>query len=98
MKELWTGQLHLLTPPAKGGDTRCFTYVVAWAENAVDFTVYVSVICARRHWTVLGIEQVLRADECTARTAELCDQIERARVGPHTCIFGVRSYYPSRIS
>jgi hypothetical protein len=31
MKELWTAQVHLLTPPAEFGDTKCCTNVVAWA-------------------------------------------------------------------
>jgi len=96
MKELWTGQLHLLTPPAKSGDTRCFTYAAAWAENAEDFTSYVALICARRHWTVLSALRIMRADDCMVKTAELSEQIERVSSGPHTCVFGVRCYYPSK--
>jgi hypothetical protein len=38
MKELWTAQVHLLTPPAEFGDTKCFTNLVAWADDAEDFT------------------------------------------------------------
>lgn len=96
MKQLWTGQLHLLTPPAKSGDTRCFTYAAAWAENAEDFATYAALICARRHWTVLSTQRVMRADECIGLTAELADQINRLKTGADTCIFGVRCYYPSK--
>ncbi len=96
MKELWTAQAHLLTPPAKSGDTKCFTYVVAWAEDAEDFAKTIATIFARRHWTVLEMHKIMRADECTLKTAELAEQIERAKVGPDTCIIGVRCYYPSK--
>jgi hypothetical protein len=47
MKELWTAQLHLLTPPAEFGDTKCCTNIVAWAKAAEDFTATVSAIFAK---------------------------------------------------
>ena len=37
MKELWTGQVELLTPATEAGDTKCFTNVFFWANDAADF-------------------------------------------------------------
>jgi hypothetical protein len=39
--------VHLLTPPAEFGDTKCCTNVVAWAEDAEDFTATVSAFFAK---------------------------------------------------
>ena len=96
MRELWTGQVHLLTPPAEFGDTRALTNVVAWAENAADFATRVSSILGRRHWTVLGMKQCKRAEECTAVVEELAEQIEQARAQAEGCVFGTLHYYPSK--
>ncbi len=96
MKELWTAQVHLLTPPAEFGDTKCLTNVVAWAEDAADFTAAVSVIFARRHWTILNVQQCRRADECTLMIPEHAEQVELARSQPGSCIFGTLHYYPSK--
>jgi len=96
MKELWTAQVHLLTPPAEFGDTKCCTNVVAWAQDAEDFAATVSAIFARRHWSILSVLQCRRAAECTTMVAELAAQIERARMEPESCIFGTLHYYPSK--
>jgi hypothetical protein len=96
MKELWTAQVHLLTPPAEFGDTKCWTNVVTWAEDADDFAATVSTILARRHWSILDVQQCKRAADCTAMIAELSDQIEHARIQPGSCIFGTLHYYPSK--
>jgi 2-oxo-4-hydroxy-4-carboxy--5-ureidoimidazoline (OHCU) decarboxylase len=96
MKELWTAQVHLLTPPAEFGDTKCCTNVVAWAEDAEDFTATVSDIFARRHWSIVSVHQCRRADDCTAMVEELTEQIEQAKSQPGSCIFGTLHYYPSR--
>jgi hypothetical protein len=79
MKELWTAQVHLLTPPAEFGDTKCCTNVVAWAEDAEDFAATVSAIFARRHWSILSVQQCRRAAECEAVIAELAEQNEQPR-------------------
>jgi hypothetical protein len=96
MKKLWTGQVHVLTPPAKGGDTRAFTNVVAWAEDADDFAGSVAKIFARRHWTILNVQQCMPAAECAVMTAELAEQVERAKEESDACVFGTLHYYPSR--
>jgi hypothetical protein len=96
MKELWTAQVHLLTPPAEFGDTKCCTNVVAWAEDAEDFAATVSAIFARRHWSILSVLQCRRAAECEVVIAELAEQIERAKLEPESCIFGTLHYYPSK--
>jgi hypothetical protein len=96
MKELWTAQMHILTPPADFGDTRAFTNVVAWAEDAEDFTAVVSSIFARRHWSILSVKQCKRAADCIAIKEELAEQIEHARKKPGGCIFGTLHYYPSK--
>jgi len=96
MKELWTAQVHLLTPPAEFGDTRCCTNVVAWAEDEDDFATTVAAIFERRSWTILSVHQCKRVAECEALIAELEDQIERAKMEPGCCIFGTLRYYPSK--
>jgi hypothetical protein len=96
MKELWTAQVHLLTPPTEFGDTKCCTNVVAWAEDAEGFIATVSAIFARRHWTILNVQQCSRVSECAAMIAELAEQIEEAKMQPDSCIFGTLHYYPSK--
>jgi 2-oxo-4-hydroxy-4-carboxy--5-ureidoimidazoline (OHCU) decarboxylase len=96
MKELWTAQVHLLTPPAEFGDTKCCTNVVAWAEDEDDFTTTVTAIFNRRSWTILSVHKCQRAAECEAMIEELAEQIERAKLEPNSCIFGTLQYYPSK--
>ena len=96
MKDIWTAQVHLLTPPAEHGDTKAWANVVAWAEDAEDFATTISAIFARRHWSILGIQQCMPAAECKAMIAELAQQVEEARLRPGSCIFGTLQYYPSR--
>ena len=96
MKEPWTAQVHLLTPPAQFGDTKCCTNVVAWAEDADSFSATVSATFERRSWTILSVHQCKPAAECTAMIEELAEQIDEARSKPGCCIFGTLHYYPSR--
>jgi hypothetical protein len=96
MKELWTAQVHILTPPTDFGDTKCCTNVVAWAKDSVDFTATVSTIFARRHWSILNMQQCKRAAECAAPIEELAEQIDAAKIRPGSCIFGTLHYYPSK--
>jgi hypothetical protein len=96
MKELWTGQVHILTPPAELGNTRALTNVVAWAEDAEDFQRRVSSIFARRHWSILSVQQCKRADDCSMIIEELAEQIEHAKTQPGGCVFGTLHYYPSK--
>jgi hypothetical protein len=53
MKELWTAQVHLLTPPAEFGDTKCCIIVVAWAEDDEVFTATVSAILPSYKMSIL---------------------------------------------
>jgi hypothetical protein len=96
MKELWTAQIHILTPPAKFGDTKALTNVVAWAGDAEDFAAAVSAIFARRHWSILKIQKCIRVADCSAMVDELAEQIEFARKQPGSCFFGTLHYYPSK--
>jgi 2-oxo-4-hydroxy-4-carboxy--5-ureidoimidazoline (OHCU) decarboxylase len=98
MKELWTAQVHLLTPPAERGNTRALTNVVAWATDAEDFSTRITSIFERRHWTILNVRRCQRAAECTAMVEELAEQVEHARKQPGGCVFGTLHYYPSRIA
>jgi hypothetical protein len=96
MKELWIAQVHVLTPPAKFGDTKAFANVVAWAEDAGEFTATVSSIFARRQWSILSVQHCQRAADCTAMIEELAEQIDEAKRQPGSCIFGTLNYYPSK--
>jgi hypothetical protein len=96
MKELWTAQVHLLTPPAEFGDTKCFTNLVSWADDAEDFQRKVSRILEKDSWFILSIEDcttVARGDDVPE---ELVEQIETASTRPEDCIFGTLHYYPSK--
>ena len=95
-KELWTAQVHILTPPAKFGDTKCFTNVVAWADSAEDYAATVSSIFARRYWSILSVQQCKRAADCPVMIEELAEQIEQAKQQPGACLFGTLQYYPSK--
>ena len=97
MKELWTAQVHLLTPPTEYGDTKAWANVVAWAEDAEDFAATISTVLARRLWSILGVQQCMPVSACKAIIAEHAQQIEEARLQPGSCIFGTLQYYPSRL-
>lgn len=58
MKQVWTGLVELLTPPSIFGDTRCFSNVFVWAEDAQDFAATV-----RHHLEAEGIT-LLEVEEC----------------------------------
>jgi hypothetical protein len=96
MKELWTAQVHLLTPPSKSGDTKCCANVVAWAESAEDFYAVISAIFARRNWSVLSMRHCQQIARCAAVIQEHAKQIKRAKMEPDSCIFGTLHYYPSK--
>lgn len=95
-KHLWTAHVHLLTPPAEHGNTRCYTNVVAWGTDKAEFHATVRAIFARRFWTILGIENCRPAVAAEAVNEEHAEQIERASSEPGSCIFGTLHYYPSR--
>ena len=96
MSILWTAQVHLLTPPAEFGDTRCYTNVVAWGNSPADFSNNVCTILGRRSWTVLSIMQCRRAANLTTDSYELNQQLDEAAKKEGCCIFGTLHYYPSR--
>jgi len=96
MKELWTAQVHLLTPPSAGGNTRCCTNVVAWAENQADYQLSLTDIFARRSWSILNIYKCRRASMCLPLDDELAEQFDKANEQPGSCIFGTLHYYPSK--
>jgi nitric oxide synthase oxygenase domain/subunit len=98
MNDLWTAQVHLLTPPAEFGDTQCCTNVVAWGSSAAEFANNICTILGRREWSVLSIMQCRRASAAGAMMEELSEQIEEARKKPGSCIFGTLHYYPSKPS
>jgi len=96
MKELWTAQVHILTPASAGGNTKCRANVVAWAEDPVDYQASLAALFAKRHWSVLSIHKCVRATNCFFTSEELARQIERAERRPGSCIFGTLYYYPSK--
>jgi hypothetical protein len=98
MKELWTGQVHLLTPPMDFGDTKCLTNVVAWADDEEDFVATVTVVFARRNWSIVEVSHCQRAADFAAKNAELSQQIAEAKRQPGSCIFGTLHYYRSRLA
>jgi hypothetical protein len=96
MVELWTGRVHLLTPPSEVGDTKCYTNVVAWAQSSDDFVRAISSIFEKSSCYVLDVEDCERIDDCMNITEALEGQIERAKIQPEDCIFGTLHYYPSK--
>jgi hypothetical protein len=96
MRELWFGQVHLLTPPAEFGDTKCVTNVVTWADAPENFTERVSAVFARRGWSIVSVYRCKPVAECAVMIEEVSEQIAEARMKPDSCIFGTLHYYPSR--
>jgi len=97
MKEAWAGQVHLLTPPVKSGNTRCWVNVVALVEDPAEFAATIGDVLERRHWSVLEIRRCQPATQCEKPIAELVKQIETVRSGTDTVSFGTMHYYPSRV-
>ena len=75
MKELWTGQVELLTPPSETGDTKCFTNVVAWADAQEGFAAIAATVFSKYGWSILRIEQCKRVAECGGMAQELAEQV-----------------------
>ena len=98
MKELWTALVELLTPPNETGNTKCYTNVVAWADDPKDYSDVISSLFEKSDCSVLEIEQCVRVSDCTDIPEELLEQIERAKTHPEDCIFGHLHYYPSKPS
>jgi hypothetical protein len=98
MKELWTALVELLTPANETGNTKCYTNVVAWADDAEDFQKKVSRILEKESWFVLSFEDCTTVTRDDDVPEELAEQIETARTHPEDCIFGTLHYYPSKPS
>jgi hypothetical protein len=96
MKELWTALVELLTPPSETGNTKCFTNLVAWADDADDFQRKVSRILENDNWFVLSFEDCQTVAPGDDVPEELAEQIETAITRPDDCIFGTLHYYPSK--
>jgi hypothetical protein len=96
MRELWTGRVELLTPPTELGDTKCFTNLVAWADDTEDFQNKVSRILEKDNWFVLSFEDCTTVAMGNDVPDELSEQIKTASTRPDDCIFGTLHYYPSK--
>jgi hypothetical protein len=96
MKELWTAQVHLLTPPNSVGNTKAYTNIVCWAESVEDYSSRVARALEDRGWFVLDVNLCRRVEECNIIPEELASQIERAKMQPSACVIGTVHYYPSR--
>ena len=96
MKQLWTGQIELLTPPTESGDTRCFTNVVAWAEDGDDFRARATVVLEEYGWFVVNVENSIPIADCHNMPDELTEQVERAGAIPEACVYGTLHYFTSR--
>jgi hypothetical protein len=96
MKELWTAQVHLLTPPAEFGDTKCFTNVVAWADSSDDYTAKISRLLEPESIFVLEVENAHLVADYKEIPEAMSRFIEWAKSHPEDCIIGNREYYPSK--
>jgi hypothetical protein len=100
MKELWTAQVEVLTPPSVSGcgNTKCFTNVVAWATNQDDYAASVSRLMEKSLCSVLRVQKCVRVEDCTEIPEDHLRQIERAKAHPEDCVVGTLFYYPSKPS
>jgi hypothetical protein len=97
MKKLWIGRVEIMTEPAESGNTKAFTNVVARAGDPSDFREFVSSVCEKYGWMLLGIEECNPASKVVGITnEELLEALERAKDYPEACIFTTLYYYPSR--
>jgi hypothetical protein len=96
MREMYTALVKLLTPPSEFGDTKCFTNVVAWAEDPDDYTATISRKLEIEGIFVLEVEQCHRVSDYEEIPEDMLRFIEWAKTHPENCIIGDREYYPSR--
>jgi hypothetical protein len=97
MKDLWIGVVEVLTEPSVGsGNTRAFTNVVTWANDASAYVDSVTLVFANYGWTVLGTENERPVAGLTDSSDEIIEIIDRARDNPNACIFATFHYYPSK--
>ena len=97
MKELWIGVVEVLTEPSVGsGNTRAFTNVVTWSNNASGYVDSVTDVFAKYGWPVLGTENERPVAGLTDFSEEITEIINRARDNPNACIFATFHYYPSK--
>jgi len=78
------------------GDTGCYTNIVAWAHDVVDFRAKVSRILEKDAWFVVGAEDCQTVDEFDDVPDVLLEQIQTAKSRPDDCIFGTLHYFPSK--
>lgn len=97
MKEIWVAQVHIMTPPSAGGNTKCCTNVVTWANGPGDYKSRLISDFSERNWSILSIFGCKRITHCIAVNDELVRQVERAGTHPDRCVFGTLHYYPSRL-
>ena len=96
MKELWTGRVELLTPATEFGDTRCFTNVFVWAEDASDFAESIARHLETESLTLLSIQESHRLatnEEFPEETKRFFDWIKNH---PDEFTTTDRHYYPSK--
>jgi sulfur relay (sulfurtransferase) complex TusBCD TusD component (DsrE family) len=99
MKGLWIGRVEILTEPTEFGDTKAFTNVVARAKNAADFRQFVSSVCEKYDWSLIGVEVCNLASDLVGVTSEeLLEALNRAKDYPEACIFTTLYYYSSKPS
>ena len=96
MKKLWTALVELLTPPNEIGNTKCYTNVVAWAEDPDDYAATISRKLETEGIFVLEVEQCHPVSDYEEIPEDMLRFIEWAKAHPEDCIIGNRDYYPSR--
>jgi hypothetical protein len=97
MKDLWIGRIEILTEPTEFGDTKAFTNVVTRAETPADFRQFVSTVCEKYYWSLIGIEECNPAAEVVGITnEELLEALEKAKDYLEACIFTTLHYYSSK--
>jgi hypothetical protein len=95
MKELWTGRVELLTPETEFGDTKCFTNVFVWADDAKDFANSVAHHLECESVFLLGVDECHRLADDEEIPEQTRPFLEWIKTHPEEFVTTDRHYYPS---
>ena len=96
MQKLWIGRVELLTPPTELGDTKAFTNIVTWANDAFQYRDRVASVLEEYGWSLIDVEECSAVSTRKDFDEEIAEAIESAKGNPDACIYSTFHYYPSK--
>ena len=96
MKGLWTGRVELLTPAVEFGDTKCFTNVFLWAEDAHDFAATLYRHLEAESISILQVQECHRVEDDEEWPEETQPFLDWVKANPGEFTTAHRHYYRSK--